>query len=1637
MSEEEDSKKSKNSSSDEYERRPIKSSKTKNKYKVNKKGDNKKETEEDFSETKKSKNKKKEKYSDSKEESEESSERDIKHIKKEKYNRKKKESSDKNKKNKKVKKSRDISSDKNSDKKEESSDDNSEKKEKYRKKNKKPKKEEKHKKESDSSSEENKEKKLKKEPKKLDKKSRKKEKYKNNSSEEESENEEEKEKEKGKNYHNHKINEIEKYSSKSKIKKDKIEENIYESKEESMDSQNENNMDDGNEQDQKENSLKNDKDKENNSNKEIKEENQENIKIKEKNEFKNNILTNEENISKGENEIQNRKDSEKIEQEAEINDVKENSSKILEKEEKSNDDDIIDKNNLKREIKKRGKKNNKKFEFFNGNKNNKSKIIKEKNGENEKNNKSKIKSHKKKKNESQSENEDSENDSSDEEDNYKDKKSKKYKSIKKNDEIISDAKKRKYRYDKSKKSKHKNDTESEDDNLSEEKNKKRHKKEKHKKHKKDNSESTSNEEENESSSDHRKKNKTKRYKKSYEHKKKYSDDSEEDSDSEDERNRKYKTHNKNKTKRKEKYREINEENDISSSDEDNYIKERKKRKEKNKSKNDKKYYDNYSSDNENKKTKEYKKRKKKNKNDYSESFSDSNSYSDKKREKHKKKNKKKEKYISDSDSESDKKHKNRRKNQHKKRKQSSSDSNESEERKSRFSSEESNSDSSDKKNNNKYKDKYRGKSSMNYEEKQKKEKKKKIPLSSSSSSENEEKEIIKNLKETKLNEVQPDLDNSDSDSKDENVEQPNKINITNNNITLEERKEDNVKVHKKIIEENKTSLEKLKPKNQSGKFLMAEQNKNKNKEEQKQVQKIINNFMKADSVIVKYITEFKSDDKKKAFFKKQGFILTEKSMERMALLIHYILNGVPVLFEGNTGTAKTRTTLTACNYIKKFIKKDGSMKLIRYNLSAETKIDDIIAKYVSDQKSFIGLSVQNGPFVDAYVNGKIILFDEINLAPSNVLQCIQQSLDNGFLSVETNGRCLLKYEKHPNFAFVATQNPNKDAFEGKRQELGPEFLSRFQKIYFPDILKDEMEEIALGIARNVGYLKSGDKDEKDKIKFLKDIVNLHYEWATETESQTEIQCFTIREIESVIQCLANNESPNEVIMTIYGGRFREDKKEKLKLKLNRIEYLKYQNPEKESLPENFPNCYSNSALIYTVKSVLLALRNKRNVIIVGNNESGLTQVAEWCSYYFNKYLTAAKTEKTFICFCTRNLECSDLIGTQKISNSDNNSELIQFEPRFLYNAIREGNCVVLDSINEAPSRVIERLNGLLDKKNSEKEEVFEVPENTKEPVININKDFRIICTSNFDKINQISPAFVNRFEVIVLENQLKYLTENKNKMKNLIQLLCNKYQQECHDNYKKRRKKIKLSEKIRLEKEREKNKIIDDPFGDDIKEEEEKIKNKIKIDKTIEINDDLMNQIIEKINILSDGKNPNEQTLDDSIPISSKENEVDENSKKYLTMSSITKFCRTIVILINKFKLQKDITSQSIINFSFELLFEEHLSSANKEIQDYLIEELIQASNKIQDLGEEQYFFDKSESLKKLMIQIYACSLINQYLCIVGPPGIGKTIGARAFSYMREIIFGIIYESPFYMHTFNQFTRPSDYYGISSLKDEK
>ena len=43
--------------------------------------------------------------------------------------------------------------------------------------------------------------------------------------------------------------------------------------------------------------------------------------------------------------------------------------------------------------------------------------------------------------------------------------------------------------------------------------------------------------------------------------------------------------------------------------------------------------------------------------------------------------------------------------------------------------------------------------------------------------------------------------------------------------------------------------------------------------------------------------------------------------------------------------------------------------------------------------------------------------------------------------------------KHKDFCLIATQNPNSGLYIGKRQDLGFEFLSHFQVIYFDKLLK--------------------------------------------------------------------------------------------------------------------------------------------------------------------------------------------------------------------------------------------------------------------------------------------------------------------------------------------------------------------------------------------------------------------------------------------------------------------------------------------------------------------------------------------------------------------------------------------------------
>ena len=77
---------------------------------------------------------------------------------------------------------------------------------------------------------------------------------------------------------------------------------------------------------------------------------------------------------------------------------------------------------------------------------------------------------------------------------------------------------------------------------------------------------------------------------------------------------------------------------------------------------------------------------------------------------------------------------------------------------------------------------------------------------------------------------------------------------------------------------------------------------------------------------------------------------------------------------------------------------------IKFNLSADTKIDNLMNKYIGDSKSVTGIKIESGAFYKAFTEGKILILDEINLASKEVLDCIGQAFDSKVLSTELTGK---------------------------------------------------------------------------------------------------------------------------------------------------------------------------------------------------------------------------------------------------------------------------------------------------------------------------------------------------------------------------------------------------------------------------------------------------------------------------------------------------------------------------------------------------------------------------------------------------------------------------------------------------------
>lgn len=179
---------------------------------------------------------------------------------------------------------------------------------------------------------------------------------------------------------------------------------------------------------------------------------------------------------------------------------------------------------------------------------------------------------------------------------------------------------------------------------------------------------------------------------------------------------------------------------------------------------------------------------------------------------------------------------------------------------------------------------------------------------------------------------------------------------------------------------------------------------------------------------------------------RRKFVLTKSVEENLRHVSRAALIGrYPVLLQGPTSAGKT----SLISYMAARI----GQKCVRINNHEHTDIQEYLGSYVSDSDG--KLSFKEGVLVEAVRNGWWIILDELNLAPSEVLEALNRLLDDNrelFLP-ETQETV----KPHPKFMLFATQNP--PGLYGGRKVLSRAFRNRFLEVQVDEVATKELQTI--------------------------------------------------------------------------------------------------------------------------------------------------------------------------------------------------------------------------------------------------------------------------------------------------------------------------------------------------------------------------------------------------------------------------------------------------------------------------------------------------------------------------------------------------------------------------------------------------
>ena len=462
----------------------------------------------------------------------------------------------------------------------------------------------------------------------------------------------------------------------------------------------------------------------------------------------------------------------------------------------------------------------------------------------------------------------------------------------------------------------------------------------------------------------------------------------------------------------------------------------------------------------------------------------------------------------------------------------------------------------------------------------------------------------------------------------------------------------------------------------------------------------------------------------------EQFIVTESVKRNLRKLSICLAGGPvarpPILCEGSTGAGKTSLVT--------FLSRKSGHRLVRINNHEHTDLQDYFGQYVSNVDG--GLSFQEGPLVSAVRNGYWVLLDELNLAPTEVLEALNRLLDdNRELVIPETSETI---KAHPDFVLFATQNPVTLEYAG-RKSLSRAFRNRFVDVQIDELPGEELGSILslkCRIAESTAKRMLATYTELSRLRRLDRVL-----------SGRDSALVTVRDL--IRWALRGPTTREEIALEGYlilAERLRTDDQRTLVRKvledkigvtnLDSVVSKFYQEESSKVLTNALEtSMVRTDALNRSVALVSRAMAAGESVLVVGETGTGKTSAVQLCSQLFKKSLR--------IINCHQHLESGDLIGQVGPCGVGR----LAWKDGPLVEACRDGSWILLDEVNLADDSVVERLNSLLDIDFRG----ITLAEKPREETVVAHEEFRLLFTMNpgndFGK-KELSAALRNRFTEI-------------------------------------------------------------------------------------------------------------------------------------------------------------------------------------------------------------------------------------------------------------------------------------------------